>query len=268
MTKDLALAIDGSETAYGVHRQQLKATDNFVAGKKHTDPYTLRNVENLDPEFHPSMNMPYDLRYMVLQHIVPSQNIRAFLCRESVGLSLPTIAYAGNTQLRRECLLVALNSCTMDIHSSPGNARLQAWLAKVDFTGVSTSCKTGFDAITSLTFPYFSYFRYGTPGITTNNDLGLAMACKNLRSLSLHFASSELARIALRCQGQEDEFEVAAAMLRENYQLDGILKLDKLELLHVNAYGSEDALRGLRKLLAWFEAEFERLGRRVVIEVV
>jgi hypothetical protein len=72
MTKDLALAIDGSETAYGIHRQQLKATDRFIAGKKHAAPFTLRTVENLDPEFHPFMRLPYDVKYAILKEIVPA----------------------------------------------------------------------------------------------------------------------------------------------------------------------------------------------------
>ena len=94
------------------------------------------------------MDLPYDIRYAILEQMTPKQNLRAFLKRERVGLELSIIARVGNIQLRRECLLVALNSCTMEIHSGPGSERLRAWLAKVDFTNVGTSCKTGFDAIT------------------------------------------------------------------------------------------------------------------------
>jgi hypothetical protein len=267
MTKDLALAIDGSETAYGIHRQQLKATDRFIAGKKHAAPFTLRTVEILDPEFHPFMRLPYDVKYATLKEIVPAQNIRAFLQRSSVRIQLPSIAYAGNTNLRRECLLVALNQCTMEIHSGPGNERLRAWLAKVDFSGVGTSCKTGFDAITSLTFPYFSYFPYGQQGISINNDVGLAVACKNLRNISIHFSPRPLDGIAFQFRGQAGEAGLIAAQIRANYQLDGILGAKKLEKFTVAADGSEYGLAGLREMVAWFRKEFELIGQRVSIEM-
>ena len=268
MTKGLAVAINGRDGVCGVHQQQLKATTAFIASKKHSAPFQLRSVQNFDPNFRYFMDLPYDARYVVLEHMTPKQNIRAFLRRERVGLELPIVARAGNRQLRRECLLVALNSCTMEIHSGPGNERLREWLAKISFDGVGTRCKTGFDAITSLKFPYFGYFPYGQPGITINNDLGLAMACKNLRTMRIHFAARSLENIASRCYGQEDPFELAAAMIRENFQLDGIFEAKKLEKLSVSACGSENALAGLRKLLHWVEGGFERLGQRTAIEVL
>jgi hypothetical protein len=267
MTKDLAVAINGRDGVCGVHQQQLKATSQFIAAKTHS-PFLLRSVQNFDPNFHYFMDLPYDVRYMILERMTPKQNIRAFLRRERVGLQLPIISRAGNIKLRRECLLVALNSCTMEIHSGPGSERLRAWLAKVSFEGVDTSCETGFDAITSLTFPYFSYFPYGQPGITKNKDVGLAMACKNLRTMRVHFAARSLENIAGRCLGQDDPFELAAAMIRENYQLDGIFEAKKLEKLSVSGYGSEYAPRGLREFLRWLGTEFERRGQRTVIEVL
>ena len=268
MTRDLALAIDGRETAYGVHRQQPKATDRFIASKNHSAPFTLRTVENLDPEFHPFMRLPYDVKYAILKEIVPAQNIRAFLRRERVGIQLPSIAYAGNTKLRRECQLVALNQCTMEIHSGPGNERVREWLAKVDFSGVGTNCKTGFDAITSLTFPYFSYFPYGQQGITINNDVGLAVACKNLRSISIHFSPKPLDGIAFQFRGRVREAELIAAQIRENYQLDGLLGAKKLVEFTVTADGSGWGMAGLRKMVACFTKEFKGRGQRVSVELI
>jgi hypothetical protein len=48
-----------------------------------------------------------------------------------------------------------------------------------------------------------------------------------------------LENIAGRCLGQDDPFELAAAMIRENYQLDGIFEAKKLAKLSVSGYGSE-----------------------------
>ena len=267
MTKGLAVAINGRDGVCGVHVQQLKATADFIASRNHSGPFQLRSVENYDHNFYHFMDLPYDVRYLVLEHMTPKQNIRAFLRRERVGLQLSIVARAGNRQLRRECLLVALNSCTMEVHSGPGNERLREWLAKVDFTDVGTRCETGFDAITSLTFPYFGYFPYGQPVITVNNDLGLAMACINLRTMDIYFAPRSLESIEGRCRGQDDPLELAAAMIRVNYQLDGIFEAKNLEKLRVNAYGSEEAVAGLRKFLDWLETEFQRRGQRTVVEV-
>jgi hypothetical protein len=155
----------------------------------------------------------------------------------------------------------------MEVHSGPGNERLRAWLAKVDFSGVETSCKTGFDAITSLRFPYFSYFPYGQQGITTNHDVGLAVACKNLRNISIHFSPRPLDRIAFQFRGQAGEAELIAAQIRENYQLDGILGAKKLEKFTVTANGSEHGSAVLREMVAWFRKEFEQIGQRVSIEI-
>jgi hypothetical protein len=260
MTKDLALSIDdsGLKTSHGVHRQQLKGTCDLVASKNLSDLFKLRTAQNLDPDLHPLMRLPYDVRDEILKNIVPAQNIRAFLKRESVGIQLPAIAYAGSTKLRRECLLVALNQCTMEIHSGPGNERLQAWLAEVDFASVDTSCKTGFDAITSLKFPYFGFFPYNQPGITTNNDVELMLACKNLRKIHLTFSNL--------WWGEEDGTRQAAVAMRKNYQLEGILEAQKLEVLSVLAPNSAWATCGLRELFQWFETEFEHHGRRVILE--
>jgi hypothetical protein len=204
---------------------------------------------------------------MILKKIIPAQNIRAYLGSKRVGIQLPTIAYAGNTQLRRECLLIALNSCTMGIHSGPGNERLRKWLAGVDFTGVGTACETGFDATTSLTFPYFSCFPYWQQAIMVNNAVGLAVVCRNLRRISICFSSGPLDRIASQFRGRDGEFELAAAGIRENYQLDGLLGAKKLERIHVKANGFEYAMAGVREMVAWFEREFERRGQRVSIKL-
>jgi hypothetical protein len=268
MTRELAVAINGRDGICGVHQSQLKGTRELIAAKNHSGTYKLLSVRNFDPNFRYLMDLPYDIRYAILEQMTPKQNLRAFLKRERVGLDLPIIARVGNIQLRRECLLVALNSCTMEIHSGPGSELLRAWLAKVDFTNVGTSCKTGFDAITSLNFPYFGFFPYGQPGITVNNDVGMAVACKNLRSMSIQFAARSWEAIANRCQGEDDPFELMAQMLRENYQLDGIFEAKNLQVFTVHASGSAYAIRGLGVWLHWLVDEFARRGQRTVVKVV
>jgi hypothetical protein len=59
--------------------------------------------------------------------------------------------------------------------------------------------------------------------------------------------------------------EKAAALIRQRYQLDGILEAKKLKVLSVRAPGSA-YLCGLREWFHWLEMEFERRGRRVSIE--
>lgn len=109
---------------------------------------------------------------------------------------------------------------------------------------------------------------YDQPGITTNHDVGMAVACKHLKHMSIFFAARSLEAVADRCQGQENPFELFAGMMREKYQLDGILEAKKLEVLRVHAYGSQYAMAGLSHLLHWFADESARLGRKTVIKVV
>jgi len=271
MTKELALVIGSTENSYGVHQQQLQATTNFIVGLDIPEPFKLSSVQTFDrdnpdkPKPETLMCLPYDVRYIILERTIPAQNIRAYLKRERVGIELPAIARADSTQLRRECLLVALDSCTMEVHSGPGNARLQKWLAKVDFSGVGTSCETGFDAIISLLFPYFSYFPYGGEGIMKNNDVGLAVACRNLRTMGLQFYRSSLEEIAHECMG---DFELAATRIRAYYQLDHLLGAKQLRELRFFAYGRDYALQGLREVVIWFQKGFESKSQRVTVDII
>ena len=65
---------------------------------------------------------------------------------------------------------------------------------------------------------------------------------------------------------KEDGMRRAAAAIVENYQLEGILEAKKLEVLSVFATNNAWTICGLRELFQWFETEFERRGRRVVLE--
>lgn len=254
MTEKLALSAKIGRDTYPIVRQQLKATQDFLAGRR-------------KPRLE-LMSLPYDVRHLILEHLTDPQNIRVFLRRDSIAIRLPVAARAGNIQLRRECLLVALNMCTIEIHSGPGNAALRAWLSTIDLTGIESFCKTGFDAIKSLSFPYFSRFPYRDASITKNNDVGLALACKNLRSLTLDFHSEELFRVL--CRHPEAEGDVAAKCaldIRKSYQLDGLLGATKLETIRFRACASEDLLAGLKEVVAWMEKGFHERGQKVVIKL-
>lgn len=202
------------------------------------------------------MDLPYDLRRVVLELYVQEQTIGVFLTGRSQGrevsILLPAAVRAGNIQLRRECLLVVLLKSTFEIHSGPGNASFQAWLAKINFKGVETSCKTGFDALTSLRFPFFSHFCS-----RINNDIVLCERSQNLRKLSIKFYSEEL------------ELGQTSTALRSFYELDGLLELSNLEKLNFSCHALERDMRHLRELIAWFKAQFELQGRArpVVVEL-
>jgi hypothetical protein len=257
MTKTLALATQTGEGNHAIVRGQLKATQAFVAERLGLAEKPLE-----------LMDLPYDVRYIILEHLTDSQYIGAFLRGNRVPLRLPEAARVGNIQLRRECLLVALKMCTISIHGGPGNAALQAWLSKIDLTGIGSSCETGYDAITSLTFPYFSRFPYRNPSITKNNDIGLALACRNLRVLSLSFHCEELAKISCRHSKSEAEYAVNCALdIRKSYQLDGLLGATKLEKIHFEAGPCYSAEHGLTEVAAWLEKGFHERGKKVVVEI-
>lgn len=175
--------------------------------------------------------------HMILSYVVDPQALRVFLKNSKIGIQRPELAHAGDKKLRLECLLVALNMCTVEIHSGPGNAKLQNWLSKIAFAGIETFLKTGFDAIHSLNFPYFSRFPYGAPGITKNNDVGLALACQNLRTLCLNFHPDGLGRCMSDHVREVDYKTRSAASIRANYQLDGLLDAKKLEVLRASLLG-------------------------------
>jgi hypothetical protein len=257
MTKTLALAAKTGKSTHPIVRQQLKATQDFLAERRGERKQRLE-----------LMRLPYDIRHLILEHLTDPHNIRVFLRRGSIPIRLPEAARAGNIQLRRECLLVALKMCTIEIHSGPSNAALQAWLSRINLTGIESSCETGYDAITSLSFPYFSRFPYRDASITKNNDIGLALACRNLRHLTLDFHTEELFKIL--CRHPEAEGEVAtkcALGIRKSYQLDGLLGATKLEKIRFRTCASKRLLVGLEEVVAWMMKGFQERGQKVVIEM-
>jgi hypothetical protein len=257
MTKPLALVAKTGKGTIPMVRQRLKATQDFLGER------FGKRKQRLE-----LMRLPYDVRHLILEDLTDPQNIRVFLRRSSIPVRLPEAARAGNIQLRLECLLVALKKCTIEIHSGPGNAAFQAWVSTIDLTGTESFGETGYGAITSLNFPYFSRFPYHRAGITKNNDIGLALAYRNLRILSLDFHSEELFNIL--CRHPESEGEVAskcALDIRKSYQLDGLLGATKLEKIRFRISTPEFALAGLAEVVAWLGKGFQECGQKIVIEM-
>jgi hypothetical protein len=256
MTKPLALVAQAAEGSYAIVQQQLKATQAFVAERNGLREKALE-----------LMDLPWDVRHLILKHLTDLRNIRVF-GRSAISIRLPGAARAGNIQLRRECLLVALKNCTIESHSGPSNAALQAWLSTIDLTGIDSSCETGYEAVKSLNFPYFSRFPYHSPSITKNNDIVLALACRNLRFLTLDFHSEELAKVLRRHPETEGDVAMACALdIHKSYQLDGLLDASKLEKIRFRCYASESLLVGLAKVVVWLDKGFKERGQKVVVEI-
>lgn len=272
MSKDLATALRSGKGQFTVHRQQLRATQEFLIEKLQSSA----PMKSKDKSVFPIMEFPYDVRHLVLENMIEAQTLRVFLKHAAIPIALPHVARAGSSLLRRECLLVALKMSTIEVHSGPGNVALQAWLARIDFSGVETdsgNCQNGFDAINALSFPYFSRFPYDRPGITTNHDIQLALACKHLRTLTLNFQPEEVSRIESKFlpwtmnEGSDevDEHRVvripAAARVRQNYQLDRLLGAKQLQKIRFSAMETCT----LKVLSTWFVEEFSARGQKVMI---
>jgi hypothetical protein len=111
----------------------------------------------------PVFDLPYDIRCYVFKHVVAEVPRMAVFLPSSnyfgagTGISLPKATQAKNRLLRQETILAALKHNVVEIHSGPGNDRLQDWLTTLTFPLVKhTRCTNGFDAIHRLCFPYFS----------------------------------------------------------------------------------------------------------------
>lgn len=267
MSTGLATALRSRREKFTIHLQQLRGTQELLVKSLQGQP--ALQGSRLRQTF-PMMDLPYVIRHLVLEHMIEAQTISAFLKRATTPISLPVVARAGSSLLRRECSLVALKVSTVEIHSGPDNVALQAWLRKIDFSGVETdsgNCQNGFDAINTLNFPYFSRFPYDQRSITVNHDVQLALACKHLRTLTLDFHFQEISRIEsnLRLRNQITQPSqlhiAAAASIRQKYQLDLLLDAKQLQKIRLRATET----RTLEVLSVWFVQEFNARGNRVVV---
>ncbi|KAK4898160.1 hypothetical protein LTR27_004167 [Elasticomyces elasticus] len=180
------------------------------------------------------------------------------------GMKFPNIAYTTKT-LRAQYLLVAIENTTFCVHNGPGNAHFQAWLTSTDLSIVSHHHKTGFDAVKSLEFPYFSRFPHQALGPDVpNSDVKLMLRCKNLEAVRMNWVGSTLFD-----QATQDGKSVA--QLRTEYRLDGMLGLNNLKRLQLERYApAAFADEVLENLAEWFREGLKsnREGKGAVVEII
>lgn len=183
------------------------------------------------------MNLPFDIREKILAFNTlefvaarsPSLRIRVYLSgkygRTSTGIHLPPVTKAGDRKLRLEAILITVKLVTLEIHNGECNGKLQNWLASLRLQGSGqTSLCTGFDAVHSLYFPYFSrYPFYALPVDAPNNHIQLMRRCEHLREVKIDFAPG-----TLQDENGEDK---SVDQLRPDYRLDGMLDLPNLKTL-------------------------------------
>lgn len=194
--------------------------------------------------------------------------------KKGTELPISPLAKQHNERFRLEAIYVTLNKSTIEIHSGPANAGVQQWLAGMDFTalGGDTSYKTGFDAVKSLKFPFFSRFPHRKlPKNAKNEDIVLMQRCKNLRSVHITLVDAELTYF----YNMDGYLPKALEQMRREYRLDEMLKLKKLERLHLasklSMYVYEDSghvgFRQVEKLKEWFDVEFAKRGIKIAVTI-
>jgi hypothetical protein len=216
-----------------------------------------KDFDRLDSKLFALMALPYDLRHEILSYVCSSQKMPVFLKgirgMPRTAVLLPSIARAGDRKLRAEVILVSLKHTTMEIHSGPGNAKLQEWLESIDLSvSEQTSLNSGFEAVHALSFPYFSrYPHVSLPSNSPNNDLQLMKKCQNLRRIELNFVLSEL-------YNHSTGLPKSLFQLRREYRLHTMLEIFKYgELKTVvlrgpsAGYGGHTALEELGAWLRW-----------------
>ena len=207
------------------------------------------------------MCLPYELRHEVLSYLCEIETMPVFLRGRNgmppTAIPLPPIARAGDSALRAEAILVNIKQTTLEIHSGPGNAELRKWLSSIDFSvSGETSLESGFDAVHSLSFPYFSRYPHASlPVKAPNNDIQLMAKCHNLRKVTLTFVLPELVNY-----NNVSAVPKPVDQLRREYRLDSMLSMFQLgELRTIALRGPLQGTRGytsLQALATWLRSEY------------
>ena len=234
---------------------RIKAALDWVAPQ--AEATRRRNIFNL-------MKLPFELRAKILEHVLDESTLMVYL-KNSIGpgVRLPTVANAGDLQLRAEAILVTIQNTTFEVHSGPGNEGFQAWLTDIDFSKIegSTNCTNGFDAVQKLSFPFFSRFPHRNPSITINKDIELMKTCNNLKTVTTNWNGTELVNFL-----NDIVRPKSVDQLRKEYRLEGMLELPKLESLTLQRFRVEyEAMAALKELAQWFENEYQQRGQMVKV---
>ena len=213
--------------------------------------------------------LPPEIRHQIISHLLPPGDniVRVFLPGYAgtppTPIALPVTARLGDRQLRQETLMVTIERTTWSVHSYQGNIAFNTWLSKVDLSLASSNYATGYDAVKSLHFPYFS--RY--PHVTLrphepNLDIELMLKCNNLEKVTMEWVGQELNIGA----GSPKSVQ----QLRTQYRLDRMLNLKKIKCLRLRLIRDHSAanLDLLRELGAWFKANMATIDGQAIDVVV
>ncbi|KAK5132861.1 hypothetical protein LTR08_008577 [Meristemomyces frigidus] len=201
------------------------------------------------------MSLPSELRHEILKYLPEDTYIGVYLPGHRgmvpTGVELPVTARAGDKLLRQETIMITIEQTTFAIHSGPGNASFQNWLGDVDLRLTSKTYVTGFDAVKSLAFPYFSRFPHASLApATPNSDIELMLSCRQVEQVSMVWVAQELVADDA-ATGQQGPKTVER--LRKEYRLDRMLGLRKLRTLTLVRRGAGNST-ALDDLAAWFRA--------------
>ncbi|KAK3635697.1 hypothetical protein LTR56_014573 [Elasticomyces elasticus] len=215
----------------------------------------------------PIMALPAEVRLEVFGLLV-EDIVSVFLRGMNgvpTGMLFPSLAYVSKT-VRAEYLMLALEKATFSIHSGPGNAKFQRWLSKIDLSAIA-SYHTGFDAIKTLQFPYFSRFPHQQfPATTPNNDIELMVKCGNLESISMTWAGDMLIDFNAPTPTGKD-----VQQLSLEYRLDRLRQLTKLRRVELVRFRQGTlSLAVLENLAQWIRVTLQGnySGKGVDVKIV
>ncbi|KAK4540889.1 hypothetical protein LTR36_008831 [Oleoguttula mirabilis] len=207
------------------------------------------------------MDLPPELRHQILRYLPANTTVTVYLAGRNglppSGVELPVTTRAGDKLLRQETLMLTIEQTTFSIHSFVGNTSFQNWLQHVDLRLASDGYTNGFDAVKSLSFPFFSRFPHAIfPATQANSDIELMLKCRNLESVSMEWHFSELASYDAATRHTSPK---TVQQLCAQYRLDrmlGLRKLKKLVLVQFRGVGSI----ALQHLAAWSRANMAEVG--------
>ena len=222
------------------------------------------------------MDLDFVTRHKILTFAIDGINIPVFLQgwgdKKPTPIPLPPLTRTRDARLRLESLLVTIEQTTLNIPSVEANEAIQTWLSHIDFTklGGETSYETGFDAVKGLRFSSLSHFPHNQleAADAPSQEMQLMAKCKNLKALKLTFVDKDLVVGSSHLIVRSTTWTAKPVdQLRTEYHLDGILSMKELENIDLQVHlsrrdhyywGGE-----VNSLGEWFEAEFEKRGRKV-----
>lgn len=210
-------------------------------------------LEPIDQKKFQLMSLPPEVRYEVLRYLPDTNHVAVFLPggydMAPIKIRLPRITQAGDKLLRQEAIKVVIETATFAIHSGPGNDKSQAWLGFVDLKLASPNYRSGFDAVRSLDFPYFSRYPLAIlPADNPNHDIELMRRCGNLEVVAMEWVGEAFVDSSAPSRPAK-----SVGQLCREYRLDRMLVLQEITTLRlirrrVDTVGET----AFQALAAWF----------------